>query len=131
MLNRRAQAIPIVALLISDTIIGFHALAWMVYASFLLCVFLGGFLNSKSSYPAFLGTGITSSLIFYLITNFGVWAFQDMYPKNFEGLLTCYLAGVPFLKNMLAGDVFYLTILIAAFRFSEKKLPVLQENYSV
>ena len=50
---------------------------------------------------------LSSSLIFFAVTNFAVWAFSPMYPANATGLLKCYIAALPFLQNMLCGDLFW------------------------
>lgn len=50
--------------------------------------------------------------LFYVVTNFAVWAFQSNYEKTLAGLGECYLAAVPFFRWMVAGDVFYLGVLL-------------------
>ena len=53
--------------------------------------------------------------LFYLVTNFAVWAFQSDYEKSLAGLAHCYWAAVPFYRWMLAGDVFYLAVLLVCW----------------
>jgi len=55
--------------------------------------------------------GLAPATIFFVISNFAVWAFQSGYPKNVDGLVQCYWAAVPFYRWMLAGDIFYLSVL--------------------
>jgi hypothetical protein len=55
---------------------------------------------------------LVPATVFYLVTNFAVWAFQSDYEKSLAGLGHCYLAAVPFYRWMLAGDVFYLAVLL-------------------
>jgi len=52
-----------------------------------------------------------ASIIFFLLSNFGVWASTGAYPINFAGLMTCYAAGLPFLLNQVLGDLFYSLVL--------------------
>jgi hypothetical protein len=61
-----------------------------------------------------------------LLSNFGVWAAGTMYPKTIEGLMACYVAGIPFLKGTLLGDLFYSGVLFGAFALAQKQFPVLQ-----
>lgn len=56
---------------------------------------------------------LVPATLFYIVTNFAVWAFYSTYEKSFAGLLQCYWAAVPFFRTMLAGDVFYLGVLLA------------------
>jgi formate-dependent nitrite reductase membrane component NrfD len=46
-----------------------------------------------------------------LVTNFASWLNNPMYTQNFSGLLTSYIAGIPFFRNTLLGDLFYLSVL--------------------
>jgi hypothetical protein len=57
--------------------------------------------------------GIVPATLFFVVSNFAVWAFQSDYEKSLAGLAECYWAAVPFYRWMLAGDVFYLAILLA------------------
>jgi hypothetical protein len=82
------------------------------YAAFGLIVMMGytmfkrGVDFSKVIFGAF-----TASLIFFLLSNFGVWASTGAYPVNFAGLVSCYVAGLPFLLNQVLGDLFYSLVL--------------------
>jgi hypothetical protein len=59
--------------------------------------------------------GLAPATIFWVVTNFAVWAFQSNYEKSLAGLGHCYWAAVPFYRWMLAGDVFYLAVLLACW----------------
>jgi len=58
---------------------------------------------------------LSSSLIFFLVTNFAVWAFSPIYAANAAGLIKCYVAGLPFLRNMAEGDLFWGVVLFGGF----------------
>lgn len=51
------------------------------------------------------------SLVFYLISNFGVWLSTNMYERSFEGLVCCYIAALPFIKYQWLGDFAYGSLL--------------------
>jgi hypothetical protein len=55
--------------------------------------------------------GLVPATLFFIVSNFAVWAFQSDYEKSLLGLVQCYLAAVPFYRWMLAGDIFYLAVL--------------------
>jgi hypothetical protein len=59
--------------------------------------------------------GLVPAALFFVVTNFAVWAFQSDYEKSLAGLIQCYAAAVPFYRWMLAGDVFYLAVLLVCW----------------
>jgi len=107
-------------LLISDLFIGFHSTMPFVYLSFGLIISLGyHFKNSKFLTTAPL-TSLYASLLFFFVSNFGVWLTGSLYPKTINGLGLCYLAAIPFLTNQIAGDLVYLSILFGYVYLVEK-----------
>lgn len=127
-------ALPILAMLISDIFIGFYypLLMLSVYGSFLLCGILGIWLRKEKKWYTVLGSSLSSSALFFIITNFGVWAFTPWYPKTLLGLADSYIMAIPFFKNTLLGDLFYVTILFGAYEmvslWIRKKFTVLQPS---
>lgn len=108
-LNKRyALLLPLIALFLGDIFIGFYSPAVMisVYGSFLLVGFLGIWLKKRKNAQNILLAALGSSLLFFLVTNFAVWV-TGAYAQNPNGLLQSYMAGLPFLKNTLGGDLFY------------------------
>lgn len=115
--KRWSVVLPIATLFLSDVTIGFYDWKIMasVYGSFVL-IGLCSWIIKK--YPAPLTVGIvvvSSSILFFLVTNFAVWLFSPWYVKSIAGLLYSYELGIPFLRNMLIGDVLYTTGLVAFF----------------
>jgi len=75
------------------------------------------------------GAALAGSVLFFLITNFGVWWFQSLYPHTLDGLIACYVAAIPFFRNTLLGDLLYTAVLFGGFallemRFSALRAPV-------
>ena len=66
---------------------------------------------------------IASSVLFFAITNFGMWLFSGFYPRTLAGLETCFIAAIPFFQNTLAGDLFYAALLFGGFAVAERLLP--------
>jgi len=54
---------------------------------------------------------VSCSLIFFVSTNFAVWAFNGIYPLTWEGLVACYVAALPFLDRTVLGDLFWTGVL--------------------
>lgn len=106
--------IPLMAMVISDSIIGFYnwRILLSVYGSFALIGCMSWLLRKHHSVGVSILTVVSASVIFFLITNFAVWIFSPWYEKSIAGLLYCYTLGLPFMRNMLVGDIFYSTLLL-------------------
>ena len=100
------------ALFISDAFIGFHHLMVFVYGSFFLTILVGLFIKTYLSKRYLFPGAVLSSCLFFLITNFGVWLYSPAYPKTVTGLYHCYVAGVPFFRYSIIGDLAF-TLIIA------------------
>jgi hypothetical protein len=121
-----ALAAPLGAMLLSDAIIGFYSGFWVTYLAVALIVLLGALALTRKT-PLRIGVAaVTSSLLFFLVSNFGVWAGSGMYPHTLNGLAACYVAAIPFFQNTLAGDLFYATFLFGGFRVAELLAPQLR-----
>lgn len=126
--KRLALIVPLAALFLSDLVLGFYRHMEVVYGSFLLVVCLGFWLQRKRSARRIAAAALISSIIFFVITNFGVWVFESLYPKTAAGLLACYVAAIPFFKNTLIGDALYSVGLFGGFALAEKLFPILRER---
>ncbi len=101
-------AVPLTAMLIADLFIGFHPYILWVYGAIALSTLFSFALKKFGRMYIQLGImAVFSSLIFFVITNFAVWLVWDSYPKTFDGLILCYLAGLPFLRNTLMSTILY------------------------
>jgi hypothetical protein len=124
--RRLAFLFPLVALFVGDIFIGFHKLMPLVYASLFIEVALGYAIRNHRTVARIGGVTLVGAIQFFLITNFGVWAFLEGFPKTAAGLLACYAAGLPLLLNTAAGDAFYATLLFGAFAAAEHAFPLLR-----
>ena len=126
--NRRlAFLFPLLALFVGDIFIGFHKLIPIVYASFLINVAIGLYLGDRRTVTRISLATLLGAIQFFLITNFAVWQLLAGYPHTASGLLACYIAGVPFFWNTLAGDALYATLLFGSFALAERFFPTLRE----
>ena len=126
--KRWAFAVPLLAMALSDLALrgifgwGFDP---VVYATFALIVCLGFLLRRRKLAPLpVAGAALAASVLFFVTTNFAVWAGSGMYPKTPAGLIACYIAAIPFFGPTLAGDIFYCAILFGAFAFVERRFPI-------
>jgi len=109
--------LPVLSLLIGDIFLGFYQLSLMlsVYGSFILCVIFGFWLKKHKKWHTILGGSFFCSILFFIITNFSFWAFTPWYPKSVGGLIECYILAIPFFKNTLSGDLFYVMIFFGIY----------------
>jgi hypothetical protein len=127
-LGRRAIALvaPLAALLLSDLILGFYPGMLFQYVSVAAITLLGSLALSRVTVPRLGAAAVASSLLFFAVSNFGVWAVSGMYPHSLAGLGACYVAAIPFFQNTVAGDLFYTTLLFGGFKVAELLVPRLR-----
>ncbi|MGD1044936.1 MAG: DUF6580 family putative transport protein [Bacteroidota bacterium] len=118
--KRIALVVPLAALVISDLFIGFHNTILFVYGSFLLIGLIGLWLKSHKKPLPIFGATLFSSILFFVVTNFGVWLTGGgwFYPKTWQGLIECYTLAIPFFRNTVAGDLVYTVVLFGLFELS-------------
>ena len=124
--QRYAFLIPLLALFIGDLFLGFHSLILPVYFSFIITIFIGRFLKRKLTIIHTAGAAFLASLQFFIITNFAVWFSLGTYPKTMEGLILCYINGLPYFQNSLAGNIFYTSLIFGSYVLLFRKYPSLR-----
>lgn len=134
--NRRvAFVLPIAAMLLSDLVLGYFLYGRtllfsqpVVYACILATVTIGTLVKDRRS-PLQVGSAtLVSTILFYVVTNFAVWAGSHLYPHTGAGLAYCYLAALPFFRNSLIGDTAFTALLFGGFALLEMRLPFLREE---
>jgi hypothetical protein len=118
--RRLAFFFPLLALFLGDIFIGFHKLMFVVYASFLVNVAIGLWLRDRRTIARITLATLFGAIQFFIVTNFAVWQFLSGFPHTASGLAACYIAGIPFFWNTLAGDAFYATLLFGSYAFAER-----------
>ena len=108
----------LISMVLGDIFIGFYNNMFFVYLSLLLISYIFFKIIKKMNYKNLFVYALIGSLIFYLISNFGVWILGNLYDKNFNGLIECYIMAIPFLKNTIISTIFYSYLIY----FSENKL---------
>jgi hypothetical protein len=126
-----AFAAPFAALLLSDAVLGFYAGMNFVYFSFALTVLIGWIIASRKTPLTVGAAAIASSVLFFVLTNFGMWLFSGFYPRNGAGLVACYVAAIPFFQNTLAGDLLFTALLFGGFAMLERMVPAVRQRQLV
>ena len=109
--------VPVAGMWLGDLLLGFYDFRVMavVYATLALPA-LAACLSSRLRRPDMIVPLLLStSLTFFLVTNFAVWALSPLYAANTSGLVKCYVAALPFLQNMIAGDLCWALVLFGAY----------------
>lgn len=120
-----ALLVPLAAMAISDLFIGLHTGLPVVYACMAAITVMGFSLRGKVSALRVGGLGLAGATLFFVVTNFMVWAGSGMYPMNAEGLIACYVAAIPFFTNQLAGVAFYSLLLFGGYALLRRRFPQL------
>lgn len=101
----------------------FHSTTLFVYGSFFVVALIGIWLQSHKNFKNILAASLFSSILFFLMTNFGVWA-QGAYSRDITGLWQSYVMGIPFFRYTLIGDLLYVGLFFGTFElvtnFSKK-----------
>ena len=126
-----AFLIPILSLWLSDVIINnfilsyYNDFTWFYpgflwqYFSFAVIILIGYLFLNKISFKSVFVTTIASSLIFFIITNFGVWISGSMYSMDLNGFVLCFIAALPFYKGTVLGFIVYSSFLFGVFETSK------------
>jgi hypothetical protein len=96
------------------------------YAGYILITLGGIFIFRKINTIRILSGSLFASFLFFTISNFGCWIGNPFYPQNINGLLTCYAAGIPFIKGTLLGNLFYSVMIFSTFYALEILYPKLK-----
>jgi predicted small integral membrane protein len=125
--KRAALLVPLAAMFLSDLVLGFYSITPAVYVSFALVVGLGLWLRRRKSFSHVAFAVIASALLFFVLTNFGVWALAGWYSKTWTGLGDCCVAAIPFFRNTLASSLLYSALLFGGLALAEKHFASLCE----
>jgi hypothetical protein len=131
--------VPLIALWLSDLVVinvlyagyyntftFFYGGFYWVYGAIVLTTALGFLLLKKVNFGTVAGSSIAASLLFFIVTNFGSWPNNPLYSQDLNGLIACYLAGIPFFGGTLAGNLFYSAVLFGGFALAQRRFPILR-----
>lgn len=110
-----AFSVPLAVMMVSDFFIGLHSLYLLVWVCFMGVVFLGVW---ASKYPGLVRTliaAVSGSVLFFVLTNLGVFFFDALYPRTWAGLVECFVMAIPFFKNSFIGDLVYTTVFFSLY----------------
>ena len=109
-------AIPLLAMFISDVIIGFYSYQFVIYSSILAIALIS---PMSKNYTRLGIIAVGGSVWFFITTNFAEWIIWDYYPKTFEGLIACYTLALPFFKNTLISTCLFTGLILISTKYLE------------
>lgn len=112
---------PLFVLFVTDLVIGLHGTMLYVYGGFLVSAWLGEKFLRQPKLTKVVGISLLGSLSFFTISNLGVWMEGILYPKTIAGLIDCYIAALPFLRNTVLGDVIFAGTFFTAYGWVENQ----------
>ncbi len=125
-----AVLVPLASMFLSDLVIGLHGILLFIYAPILISVLLGAWMRAKNEKKAWpvrtsLKLSAIGSVLFFAISNLGVFFFSNLYPQNMLGLSDCYAAAIPFFERSLIGDMMFTAVLFAIYSYVRQAYPKL------
>ncbi|MDB5183124.1 MAG: hypothetical protein JWO47_908 [Candidatus Saccharibacteria bacterium] len=119
--RKLALVVPLSIMILSDLVIGLHPLIMYTWGSFVLIGIVGSFVYKKYQNRWHLaGLGPVASVIFFVVTNFGVWLQGRMYEHSFAGLMRCFTMAMPFFRSTLLSDIAFTPLLFIVTFFTLK-----------
>jgi len=122
--KRAAFLVTLAAMFLNDLVIGLHRGLPVVYATFALIVCIDLWPRTRRTLLPVASAALASAILFFIVTDFGVLAQGSLYPKTMQGLITCYLAAVPFFRNTMIGDALHTAVLFGGLALAEREFSV-------
>lgn len=119
---RTALWLPLVIMVLSDLVIGLHPTVAFTWGGFVLVAMYGSLFRNKSNLLRVPLGALGASLIFFAVSNFGVWMEGKLYPATWQGLADCYAMALPFLRNSLIADLGFSAVFFGLYAFVKPAL---------
>lgn len=119
--KKQALVVPLLLMVISDIFLGMHNVVAFTWGSFILVTLLGFWARNHKTFLGIVSASVVSSVLFYVITNFGVWA-MGWYPQTAKGLLDCYILGLPFLRIFTVSTLLYTAVFFGAYELIARRV---------
>jgi hypothetical protein len=111
----QAVLLPVLLMAVTDLFLGLHGTMFFTWGSVALIAVLGLGLRKNKNAATIAGFSLASALLFFVVTNFGVWLVSGMYPRTLAGLMSCYILAIPFFRHTLFSTVIYAFVLFGGY----------------
>jgi len=117
--NSFLAAFMLILLVVSDLALGFYEGISMVYLSYLLAFTFGAMIRRRAVSNVLL-SGISTSVLFFIFSNLGVWIWSGIYENSLSGLFQCYIMALPFFPNTVFSTVATVALTFGLFSVTER-----------
>jgi hypothetical protein len=125
--KKHGYLLPLSIYIFSDLLIGLHNTVIFTWSSIIIIYFLGRHIKRRNVTSTITYT-LASSLLFFIITNFGVWL-MGWYAHTLEGLIECYVLALPFFRTSLLADLVFVGVLFGAYEYFLSKRVLAKEAF--
>ena len=122
-----AFTVPLAVMVASDFFIGFHSTYPLVWACFLFVTWLGQSVREKEGVMPLAFATLGGSVLFFILTNLGVFFIDNLYPTTAQGLVECFTMALPFFRSSLLGDFLYTAALFSIFELARRGIRAFQK----
>lgn len=112
--------VPLLFMLVSDLVIGFHDTMLYTWGSVVLISLIGLAIRKYNKFSTFLFASVGSAVLFFVVTNLGAW--PTLYPMTWQGLTECFVAAIPFFRNTFVSTILYSVILFGAYELIARRV---------
>ncbi len=117
-LNKRSSLIvPLALMIISDYLLGLHNVVFFTWGGFVLVALLGTRLKGNKGVARTITFSLASAIIFYIVSNFGVWL-MGWYPPTLNGLIDCYALAIPFFRTFTLATLIYTAVFFGIYELA-------------
>lgn len=121
-LNKKyAIVMPLALMILSDALLGLHNTVMFTWGSILLISALGMFVRERKNAANITMSAFSSAVLFFIITNFGVWL-MGWYPLTLNGLISCYTLAIPFFRTTMLSTLAYSLVLFGVYELIARKI---------
>ena len=114
--KKHGYIVPLAIYIISDLIVGMHNTVFFTWASIAIIYFVGVYLRGRKTVSNTALFTLISSVVFFIITNFGVWL-MGWYPRTLQGLTQCYTLAIPFFRTSLLANFIYVAVTFGLYEY--------------
>ncbi|MBI5416125.1 MAG: hypothetical protein HZA29_04850 [Candidatus Omnitrophica bacterium] len=120
--KNQAIVLPVLMMMVADVFLGLHDTILFTWGAVAVVAVLGLWARKNKSVVTIAGSSLLSAVLFFLITNFGVWLVSGMYAHTPAGLWECFVLAVPFFGNTLSSTVIYTAVLFGAYEWAARQV---------